>query len=95
MLREGTKKTVFVNLIEICKGIHRNPDHVVQYMMAELGTSGTLDGQNRLITKGRFTPKVRKGLGLGLGFRVRESRRDQIYGYTQIMLIGRKQKNNP
>ena len=49
--REGTKKTVFVNLMEICNAMHRSPEHVIQYLMAELGTSGTLDGQSRLILK--------------------------------------------
>ncbi len=62
VLREGTKKTVFVNLMEICNAMHRAPEHVIQYLMAELGTSGTLDGQNRLILKGRFLPKVFEGV---------------------------------
>jgi len=62
VLREGTKKTVFSNLMEICNAMHRNHDHVIQYMMAELGTSGTLDGQQRLIIKGRFLPKVFEGV---------------------------------
>merc|ERR1712100_504001 len=30
--------------------------------MAELGTTGTLDGQQRLIIKGRFLPKVFEGV---------------------------------
>ena len=62
VLREGTKKTVFSNLMEICNAMHRNHDHVISYMMAELGTSGTLDGQQRLIIKGRFLPKVFEGV---------------------------------
>jgi len=62
VLREGTKKTVFVNLMEICNAMHRSPEHVIQYLMAELGTSGTLDGQSRLILKGRFLPKVFEGV---------------------------------
>ena len=62
VLREGTKKTVFVNLMEICNAMHRSHEHVTQYLMAELGTSGTLDGQNRLIIKGRFLPKVFEGV---------------------------------
>ena len=62
VLREGTKKTVFANLIEICNAMNRSPEHVIQYMMAELGTSGTLDGTQRLIIKGRFLPKVFEGV---------------------------------
>ena len=60
--REGTKKTVFANLMEICNAMHRPHEHVTQYMMAELGTTGTLDGQQRLIIKGRFLPKVFEGV---------------------------------
>ena len=48
--------------MEICNAMHRAPEHVIQYLMAELGTSGTLDGQNRLILKGRFLPKVFEGV---------------------------------
>ena len=62
VLREGTKKTVFVNFMELCKAMHRVPDHVLNFMMAELGTSGSLDGQQRLIVKGRFLPKAFEGV---------------------------------
>ncbi|QDZ19686.1 subunit beta of eukaryotic translation initiation factor 2 [Chloropicon primus] len=62
VLREGTKKTVFVNFMELCKAMHRQPDHVLNYMMGELGTSGSLDGQQRLIVKGRFLPKAFEGV---------------------------------
>ena len=46
--REGTKKTVFANLMEICNAMHRPHEHVTQYMMAELGTTGTLDGSAKV-----------------------------------------------
>ena len=62
VLREGTKKTVFANLMEICNAMHRPSEHVTQYLLAELGTSGTLDGQQRLVLKGRFLPKVFEGV---------------------------------
>jgi len=62
VLREGTKKTVFVNFMELCKAMHRQPDHVMNYLHAELGTSGSLDGQQRLIVKGRFLPKAFEGV---------------------------------
>ena len=62
VLREGTKKTVFVNFMELCKAMHRQPDHVLSYMMGELGSSGSLDGQQRLIVKGRFLPKAFEGV---------------------------------
>jgi translation initiation factor 2 subunit 2 len=55
--REGTKKTVFTNFMELCKAMNRNHEHVSAYLLAELGTSGSLDGQQRLVIKGRFLPK--------------------------------------
>lgn len=42
--------------------MHRQGEHVMGYLNAELGTSGSLDGQERLIMKGRFTPKVFEGV---------------------------------
>ncbi|XP_028780851.1 eukaryotic translation initiation factor 2 subunit beta [Neltuma alba] len=62
VLREGTKKTVFVNFMDICKTMHRQPDHVMAFLLAELGTSGSLDGQQRLVVKGRFAPKNFEGI---------------------------------
>ncbi|KAL6204263.1 hypothetical protein ACLB2K_021531 [Fragaria x ananassa] len=62
VLREGTKKTVFVNFMDLCKTMHRQPDHVMAFLLAELGTSGSLDGQQRLVVKGRFSPKNFEGI---------------------------------
>ena len=53
----GSRKTIFVNFVEICSTMHREPDHCLSYLLAELGTSGSIDGQQRLVLKGRFTPK--------------------------------------
>ncbi len=55
--REGSKKTAFTNLYDICKRMRRSPEHVVQYLFAEMGTSGSIDGNQRLIIKGRFQQK--------------------------------------
>jgi len=55
--REGTKKTVFTNFMDLCKAMNRQQEHVSMYLLAELGTSGSLDGQQRLVVKGRFLPK--------------------------------------
>lgn len=60
--REGTKKTVFTNYMELCKAMNRQPEHVQMFLMAELGTSGSLDGQQRLVVKGRFQPKAFEGV---------------------------------
>ncbi|XP_075521874.1 eukaryotic translation initiation factor 2 subunit beta isoform X1 [Primulina tabacum] len=81
VLREGTKKTVFVNFMDLCKTyiitsvgkiylivdlislwMRRQPEHVMTFLLAEMGTSGSLDGQQRLVVKGRFAPKNFEGI---------------------------------
>lgn len=54
----GTKKTLWANFPEICSMMRRSPDHVFQFMLAELGTEGSIDGNKRLVIKGKFVPKV-------------------------------------
>ena len=57
LAREGNKKTIFANVSDICKRMHRQPEHVIQYMFAEMGTTGSVDGSGRLVIKGRFQQK--------------------------------------
>lgn len=57
VMRVGTKKTSFANFPEICKMLHRQPKHLLAFLLAELGTSGSIDGNNQLIIKGRFQSK--------------------------------------
>lgn len=57
VVRVGTKKTSFVNFTDICKMLHRQPKHLLAFLLAELGTSGSVDGMNQLIIKGRFQQK--------------------------------------
>jgi translation initiation factor 2 subunit 2 len=59
LMRVGTKKTLWANFPEICAMMRRSPDHVFQFMIAELGTEGSIDGNKRLVIKGKFVPKVR------------------------------------
>jgi len=55
--REGTKKTIWVNFPEICKIMNRSQDHVLSFLLAEVGTTGSIDGSSRFVIKGRFQPK--------------------------------------
>lgn len=57
VLRVGTKKTSFANFLEICKLLHRPQKHLQAFLLAELGTSGSVDQNNQLIIKGRFSQK--------------------------------------
>ena len=51
----GTKRTSFTNFGEICSIIKRQEEHLLNYLLAELGTSGSVDKNTRLIIKGRFS----------------------------------------
>jgi translation initiation factor 2 subunit 2 len=62
LMRVGTKKTLWVNFQEICKTMRRNPEHLFQFMMAELGTEGSIDGNQRLVIRGKFVPKYIESL---------------------------------
>uniref|UniRef100_A0A2K5LP98 Eukaryotic translation initiation factor 2 subunit 2 n=1 Tax=Cercocebus atys TaxID=9531 RepID=A0A2K5LP98_CERAT len=48
VVRVGTKKTSFVNFTDICKLLHRQPKHLLAFLLAELGTSGSIDDNNQL-----------------------------------------------
>ena len=70
-LREGNKKTIFANIADICKRMKRTDEHVTQFLFAELGTSGSVDGSKRLVIKGRFQQKqienvLRRYIGMSL-----------------------------
>jgi len=57
VFREGNKRSVFSNVSDICKKMHRPPEHVIQFLFAELGTTGSVDGRGQLVIKGRFQGK--------------------------------------
>ena len=72
-LREGNKKTIFANIADICKRMKRTDEHVTQFLFAELGTSGSVDGSKRLVIKGRFQQKqienvLRRYIGMSPSF---------------------------
>ncbi|CAG8518036.1 3135_t:CDS:2 [Diversispora eburnea] len=74
--REGNKKTIFANVADICKRMHRQPEHVIQFLFAELGTSGSIDGAQRLIIKGRFQQKqLENVLRRYIGFKAQTEKR--------------------
>ncbi|KAJ2436743.1 translation initiation factor eIF-2 beta subunit, partial [Coemansia sp. RSA 2424] len=55
--RDGSKRSVFANVEEIAKRMHRPSEHVIRFLYAELGTTGSIDGSKRLIIKGKFHQK--------------------------------------
>ena len=62
LMRVGTKKTLWVNFQEICAMMDRPPEHVFQFFMAELGTEGSIDGNQRLVIRGKYVPKYIESL---------------------------------
>ena len=54
----GSKKTVWMNIADICQAINRSMDHCASFFGAELNAAYSFDGESRLILNGRFQPKV-------------------------------------
>ena len=80
VLREGTKKTVFANLMEICNAIStERTRHAV--LVGRVGTSGTLDGQQRLVL-GEILAKGIRGCVTALLHRLRHLQHVQIVRYA-------------
>eukprot|EP00382_Lankesteria_abbotti_P011039 CAMPEP_0113852920 /NCGR_PEP_ID=MMETSP0372-20130328/5916_1 /TAXON_ID=340204 /ORGANISM="Lankesteria abbotti" /LENGTH=148 /DNA_ID=CAMNT_0000824799 /DNA_START=101 /DNA_END=547 /DNA_ORIENTATION=+ /assembly_acc=CAM_ASM_000359 len=55
--RIGSKKVAWMNFQEICTIMERNPDHVLQFVVAELGTDGSVAGDGQLVLKGKFNTR--------------------------------------
>jgi translation initiation factor 2 subunit 2 len=55
--RVGTRKTMWSNFGKIAQCMHRQQQHVMNYVLSELGTEGSVDSNERLILKGRYLPK--------------------------------------
>ena len=62
LMRVGTKKTLWVNFAEICHLMSRPAEHVLAFTLAELGTEGSIDGNSRLVIRGKYVPKVIESL---------------------------------
>lgn len=54
--REGTRKTVVTNFGALCKDINRDKNHVLNFFLCELCNDGSIDAQDRMILKGRYSP---------------------------------------
>ncbi len=50
--RVGSKKTAWLNFKQTCLCLHRSQEHVMSYILAELGTEGSQDSNEHLILKG-------------------------------------------
>lgn len=58
------KTTVLENFAEIADVVRRDKDHLMKYLLGELGTAGKIDG-NRAVFNGKFEPSLINGLVKG------------------------------
>jgi translation initiation factor 2 subunit 2 len=54
IIQEG-KITIFRNFIDVTDKLRRDPQHVLQFMLKELGTPGNIDGR-RAVFKAKISP---------------------------------------
>jgi len=53
----STKRTIWHNFQQTCRTMNRPPEHFMTFILSELGTTGQLDGNKRLVVNGRFNPR--------------------------------------
>ena len=54
---QGRRASLYSNFIEHCEVMHREPEHVLSFILADLNTTGSIDSFKRLSLRGRVTPK--------------------------------------
>jgi translation initiation factor 2 subunit 2 len=54
--KEGTRKTVFTNFPSLCKELNRDKDHLMLFITTELCADASIDGNERLIIRGKYSP---------------------------------------
>ena len=57
VVREGTKKTCWANFQDIADSLKRPQDHLMKFILMELGTEGSIAREVQLILKGRYPEK--------------------------------------
>jgi len=62
VMRVGTTRTAWVNFADNCAVLKREKEHVQSFFLAELGTTGSIDGSARFLIKGRYLPKYIENL---------------------------------
>ncbi|CAN0417297.1 unnamed protein product, partial [Laminaria digitata] len=55
-------QTLWANFQDICQLMKRQPEHVFSFVVAELGTEGSIDGNQRLVLRGKYVPKYIESL---------------------------------
>jgi translation initiation factor 2 subunit 2 len=58
----GTSRILWKNFAEICKTMRRDPTHVSNFFLNELGTTGSMTSGQQFLIKGKFKPKYIESL---------------------------------
>lgn len=58
----GTSKTLWSNFPQITKAMNREPQHFLDFIIIELGTTANVDSNDRVVIKGRFMIKQLESL---------------------------------
>mmetsp|Transcript_26932 Transcript_26932/g.78127 ORF Transcript_26932/g.78127 Transcript_26932/m.78127 type:complete len:211 (+) Transcript_26932:86-718(+) len=62
VVRVGSKKVGWVNFSDICSIMKRPTEHVMQFVLAEFGTEGSIAGDGQLILRGAYKEKHAESL---------------------------------
>jgi translation initiation factor 2 subunit 2 len=57
VVRIGTNKSAWINFQEICDILRRTSEHLSRFVFVELGTDGSIVGDQQLVLKGRYLSK--------------------------------------
>ncbi len=60
--RLGTTRSSWENFTICCKSMSRGTDHVQSFFLAELDTTGAIDGEGHFVLKGRYNNKHIEGI---------------------------------
>ena len=58
----GSSRILWKNFAEICKTMRRDPQHVSNFFLTELGTTGSMTSGQQFLMKGKFKPKYIESL---------------------------------
>lgn len=53
--RVGTSKTAFINFLEECRVMNRDPEHVSRFFAAETASKVSINEENHLMLRGRYS----------------------------------------
>jgi len=52
--RLGSKRSIWLNFGTTCRLLHRSPEHVMMFIIAELSSEGSADSNDRLLLAGKY-----------------------------------------